>query len=69
MEKSKTIEIPEYRYKDLLHAEMMLSCLESAGVDNWEGYEYAMEQYDDMMNKEDKNDKEDSKDDGQLTLF
>ena len=48
---------------------MMLSCLESAGVDNWEGYEYAMEQYDDMMNKEDKNDKEDSKDDGQLTLF
>ena len=69
MEKSKTVEIPEYRYKDLLHAEMMLSCLESAGVDNWEGYEEAMTVYDEMMNKEDENAKEDSKDDGQLTLF
>lgn len=48
---------------------MMLSCLESAGVDNWEGYEYAMEQYNNMMNEEDENAEEDSKDDGQLTLF
>ena len=69
MDKSKTIEIPEYRYKDLIHAEIMLSCLESAGVDNWEGYEYAMEQYGDMMDEEDKNAKEDNEDDGQLTLF
>ena len=67
MEKSKTVEIPEYRYNDLVHAEMMLSCLESAGVDNWSGYDDAMREYSELIEEEEeKNAKED---DGQLTLF
>lgn len=38
-----TISIPLARYKELLEAENMLSSLEAAGVDNWEGYSYACE--------------------------
>ena len=33
------------RYKELLKAEKKLEALEAAGVDNWDGYEIAMEQF------------------------
>jgi hypothetical protein len=46
---SDMIEITYEEYKRLLEAERMLGALEGAGVDNWEGYDYAME----MLEQED----------------
>ena len=37
------IDIKEYR--DLKEESLMLQCLENAGVDNWDGYSYANEDY------------------------
>lgn len=39
------VSIPVEQYADLLDAEKKLIALEQAGVDNWEGYDYAMELY------------------------
>lgn len=39
------VTISKERYDELLEAEEFLNCLEVAGVDNWEGYEYAQELY------------------------
>lgn len=46
------IEITEERYNDLLDSEMWELALERAGVDNWEGYEYAQEYYAEMKGEE-----------------
>ena len=48
----ETITIPVRRYKELIHAEMQLTELEIAGVNNWEGYEEAMEKYYSHMGEE-----------------
>lgn len=40
-EETVTIGIEEYN--SLLDSERMLTALEDAGVDNWAGYSYAME--------------------------
>jgi hypothetical protein len=37
------IEISEALYRELLERDEWLSALEVAGVDNWDGYEIAME--------------------------
>jgi hypothetical protein len=37
------ITIPMARHAELVEAEHLLSALEAAGVDNWEGYDHAME--------------------------
>jgi hypothetical protein len=37
------IEISEEEYEDLIAARNFLSALEQAGVDNWDGYDYARE--------------------------
>lgn len=37
------VEISEERYNALLESEAMLDALIGAGVDNWDGYDYAME--------------------------
>ena len=37
------ISISKQRYEELLKSEKELNMLESYGVDNWEGYEEAME--------------------------
>lgn len=39
------IIITRSSYNTLLRAEKKLEALEDAGVDNWEGYGYAMEQF------------------------
>ena len=39
------ITIKRERYEELLEAEAWLSALEAAGVDNWEGVDYASELY------------------------
>ena len=42
---TKLVEITSERLAELLQAEQMLAALEAAGVDNWDGYDYAMEIY------------------------
>ena len=39
------IEVDEAFYKSLLEDSDKLRCLEHAGVDNWEGYDFAMSEY------------------------
>ncbi len=36
------ITIPQQTYFDLLEAQFLLSCLQEAGVDNWQGIEEAI---------------------------
>lgn len=38
-----TINIPLGEYSQLLDDAKWLRCLRAAGVDNWEGYDYALE--------------------------
>jgi len=38
------VSIPLTEYQSLLRASQWLQCLESAGVDNWEGIHYAYQQ-------------------------
>ena len=45
-----SIDIKEYR--DLVEdslISLMLCCLESAGVDNWDGYSYAYTEYEEAL--------------------
>lgn len=39
-----TVTIPQEEYDELLDREWKLTCLENAGVDNWDGYDWAMEE-------------------------
>lgn len=39
----KTITITQEEYDNLVERSRWLECLESAGVDNWSGYDYARE--------------------------
>jgi len=43
MLREDNITIPRYVYDQLVQAQNKLSALGAAGVDNWEGYDYAME--------------------------
>ena len=42
---NETITISKEEYKSLLEDRVWLRCLEDAGVDNWQGYDYAGELY------------------------
>lgn len=48
----KTVKISNERYQELLEAEKMLICLQGAGVDNWGGYDDAMEMMAEMEDEE-----------------
>ena len=48
------ITIPAQTYFELLEAQFLLSCLKEVGVNNWEGYDYAMELYNDVTKENDK---------------
>ena len=37
------ITISKEEYESLLEDQKLLQCLQGAGVDNWEGYDYALE--------------------------
>jgi hypothetical protein len=37
------ITISKEEYEELLKDQKLLQCLQGAGVDNWSGYDYAME--------------------------
>jgi hypothetical protein len=39
------IAITKEEYATLLDAQRFLDCLRAAGVDNWEGYDYAIDAY------------------------
>lgn len=41
------IEISKDEYKQLIKDQQFLEALKGAGVDNWEGYDYALELLDD----------------------
>ena len=43
----ETITISKEEYESLLEDQKLLQCLQDAGVDNWSGYDYAIE----MMQK------------------
>lgn len=39
----ETITIPKAQYDQLIQDQQWLQCLAAAGVDNWEGYDHAVE--------------------------
>lgn len=39
------VSISLKEYSDLLEDSVFLNCLRNAGVDNWEGYDFAVEEY------------------------
>lgn len=45
MSSPEMVTIPKREYEELLDKELWLSCLESAGVDNWDGIGYAQDLY------------------------
>ncbi len=45
------ITINKAEYDALKEAELMLQCLESCGVNNWEGYEYALDTFEEERNE------------------
>ena len=45
--KEETVTLTKEEYKKIKDRLVWLDCLEQAGVDNWEGMEYAQELYQD----------------------
>jgi hypothetical protein len=43
--KFETVEIDKREYEQLLEDSHFLSCLRNAGVDNWDGFDYAVEAF------------------------
>lgn len=48
MSDKKTVTISNEEYESLLEDRRFLRALEAAGVDNWEGYQYAFEDEDEF---------------------
>ena len=44
----ETITISKKEYESLLEDQKLLQCLQDAGVDNWSGYDYAIEMMKEM---------------------
>ena len=44
-EVKEMISIPKEEYDELLADQVFLNCLQAAGVDNWDGYAYAQEEF------------------------
>ncbi|MBS7457682.1 hypothetical protein [Coralloluteibacterium stylophorae] len=42
-EPSDTVTIPREEYEELLEDQRFIEALRAAGVDNWDGYDYALE--------------------------
>ena len=54
MSDDKKISISEEEYETLLNDSILLNCLEMMGVDNWDGYDEAIEQYNEILEQEGK---------------
>ena len=50
----KKITISEEEYDSLLKDSILLNCLQMMGVDNWDGYDEAIEQYNEILEQEEK---------------
>lgn len=46
-----SVPVPKSRYEDLLRSEAMLEALRASGVDNWDGYDFAIDDYHDNLKK------------------
>lgn len=42
----ETVTISKAEYEELLNDSLFLGCLKSAGVDNWDGYDDAIDEFD-----------------------
>jgi hypothetical protein len=49
MSDDKKISISEEEYEALLNDSILLNCLQMMGVDNWDGYDDAIEQYQEIL--------------------
>ena len=54
MSDDKKISISEEEYDSLLKDSILLNCLQMMGVDNWDGYDDAIEQYQEILRQEEK---------------
>ena len=54
MSDDKKISISEEEYESLLNDSILLNCLRMMGVDNWNGYDEAIEQYNEILEQEEK---------------
>lgn len=54
MSDDKKISISEEEYDSLLKDSILLNCLQMMGVDNWDGYGDAIEQYQEILQQEEK---------------
>ena len=45
----ETVTITKKEYDELISDKQWACCLENAGVDNWEGFEYAQDLYEEMQ--------------------
>jgi hypothetical protein len=45
-----TVTITQKEYAELVKDSNFLACLQDAGVDNWSGYDYAREAYQESYN-------------------
>jgi hypothetical protein len=54
MSDDKKISISEEEYDSLLKDSILLNCLQMMGVDNWDGYDEAIEQYNEILEQEEK---------------
>lgn len=54
MSDDKKISISEEEYKTLLNDSIFLNCLQMMGVDNWAWYDDAIEQYQKILQQEEK---------------
>jgi len=46
------ISITQKEYNDLCNRDLKLTCLENSGVDNWDWYGDAMEEYAQLLSEE-----------------
>ena len=53
MSNETMVSISFQEYNQLLKDSDFLNCLRNAGVDNWGGYDYACEEYNNMNPEED----------------
>ena len=52
MSDDKKISISEDEYDSLLKDSILLNCLQMMGVDNWDGYGDAIEQYQEILRQD-----------------
>ena len=45
MDEPNVVTISQTQYLELLDDQKLLDCLRRAGVDNWDGYDYALDFY------------------------